>query len=455
MDGMNDQTLAVPTRGPAPERQHGKLLRYLLVGGGLLVLIVALVGIKGAQIGSLISMGKKMQKAGPPPETVSSAVAHAQLWENTLEAVGSVSGLKSVSISAEVPGVVTRIAFESGQVAQQGQILVELDNSVERAQLAAAKARRDLAEVNAKRSRQLAAGNAIPRAQLDDIEAQLRTSTTDVAAQQALLEHKVIRAPFKGRLGIRAINLGQFLSAGTPITTLDSIGASFVDFSLPQEELPYLKDGLPVRITMGLEERGGGNSGRGGKEDGASAGPPGAASGATAKGTPGAATAAAPSYGAGGDHVIEGTIAAIDPTVDTATRNVRVRAAIPDAANKPRPGMFVNVAVLLPGRPTIVTVPATAIVHATYGDSVFVIEPKKPGSPGMDKTPAGKPVATARQQFVRLGPARGDFVAVTKGLSDGQQIVSEGAFKLRNGAPIVVDNSVKPTPQLDPHPPNR
>jgi len=438
---MNDQTLAVPTRGSAPERQRGKLLRYLLVAGGLLVLVVILVGIKGAQIGSLISMGKNMQKAGPPPETVSSAVASSQPWENTLEAVGSVSGLKSVTVSAEAPGVVTRIAFESGQVAQQGQILVELDNSVERAQLAAAKSRRDLAEVTANRSRKLAAGNAIPKAQLDDIEAQLRTATTDVAAQQALLEHKVIRAPFKGRLGIRPINLGQFLTAGTPVTTLDSIGASFVDFSLPQEELPFLKDGLPVRITMGLEERGGPGSGRAGKGDGA-----------RDPGTTGGGTAAA----VGPDsRVIEGTIVAIEPTVDAATRSVKVRAAIPDAANSPRPGMFVNVAVVLPGRPTVVTIPATAVVHATYGDSVFVIEPKKPGSPGADKTPAGKPVATARQQFVRLGPARGDFVAVTKGLSDGQQIVSEGAFKLRNGAPIVVDNSVKPTPQLDPHPPNR
>ncbi|HEY8926555.1 MAG TPA: efflux RND transporter periplasmic adaptor subunit [Polyangia bacterium] len=436
---MNDHTLAVPARGPAPGKPRRRLLRYLLVGGGLLVLVAILVGIKGAQIGSLISMGKKMQAAGPPPETVASAVAHGQPWENTLEAVGSVSGLKSVTISAEAPGVVTRIAFESGQLAQQGQILAELDNSVERAQLAAAKARLDLAEVTANRSRKLAAGNAISKAQLDDTEAQLRTATTDVAAQQALLEHKVIRAPFKGRLGIRAINLGQFLSAGTPITTLDSIGASFVDFSLPQEELPYLKDGLPVRITLGLQERGGQSSGRTGRGDGAAAAP---------------AANAAPENRRG-EQVIEGTIAAIDPTVDPATRNVKVRAAIPDGVNKPRPGMFVNVAVVLPGRPTIVTIPATAVVHATYGDSVFVIEPKKPGSPGADKSPAGKPISTARQQFVRLGPTRGDFVAVTKGLTDGQQIVSEGAFKLRNGAPIVVDNSVKPTPELDPHPPNR
>ena len=436
---MNDHTLAVPARGPAPGKPRRRLLRYLLVGGGLLVLVAILVGIKGAQIGSLISMGKKMQAAGPPPETVASAVAHGQPWENTLEAVGSVSGLKSVTISAEAPGVVTRIAFESGQLAQQGQILAELDNSVERAQLAAAKARLDLAEVTANRSRKLAAGNAISKAQLDDTEAQLRTATTDVAAQQALLEHKVIRAPFKGRLGIRAINLGQFLSAGTPITTLDSIGASFVDFSLPQEELPYLKDGLPVRITLGLQERGGQSSGRTGRGDGAAAAP---------------AANAAPENRRG-EQVIEGTIAAIDPTVDPATRNVKVRAAIPDSVNKPRPGMFVNVAVVLPGRPTIVTIPATAVVHATYGDSVFVIEPKKPGSPGADKSPAGKPISTARQQFVRLGPTRGDFVAVTKGLTDGQQIVSEGAFKLRNGAPIVVDNSVKPTPELDPHPPNR
>ena len=225
------------------------------MGVGLLAVVLLLAGIKGAQIGSLISMGKKMQKAGPPPEVVGSAIAQAQPWETTIAAPGSVSGLKSVAVSSEVPGVVTRIAFDSGQIAQHDQILVELDASVERAQLASAKARRDLAEVTARRYRKLVAGNAASRAQLDDVEAQLRTASTDVAAQQAQLEHKVIRAPFKGRLGIRAINLGQFLTAGTMVTTLDSIGASFVDFSVPQEQLPFLKDGLPVRVTVRQDER--------------------------------------------------------------------------------------------------------------------------------------------------------------------------------------------------------
>jgi membrane fusion protein (multidrug efflux system) len=444
---MSNQAIAAERRA--------RPLRYILVGLGLLVVVLLLAGIKGAQIGSLISMGKKMQKAGPPPETVGSAIAQAQPWETVIAAPGSISGLKSVAVSSEVPGVVTRIAFESGQVAQRDQVLVELDSSVERAQLASAKARRDLAEVTARRYRKLVAGNAASRAQLDDVEAQLRTAVTDVAAQQAQLERKVIRAPFKGRLGIRAINLGQFLNAGTMVTTLDSIGASFVDFTLPQEQLPFLKEGLPVRVTVRQDERPGPAA-----ATTAATGGPNAPAGAT---TPGAARAGGSAGTAAGNPVdsgaqsgvIHGTIAAIEPTVDPSTRSVKVRAVIPDARDNPRPGMFVNVSVILPQRPTVVVVPATAIVHASYGDSVFVVEPKKPGSPGMDKTPDGKVVQIARQQFVRLGQAQGDFVAVAKGLEAGQHVVSAGAFKLRNGGPIVVDDSVKMNPSLDPHPENR
>jgi membrane fusion protein (multidrug efflux system) len=426
-------------------------LRYVLVGAGLLAVVLILGGIKGAQIGSLVSMGKKMQQSGPPPEAVGSAIAQAQPWETTIAAPGSVSGLKSVAVSSELPGVVTRIAFDSGQIAQRDQILVELDSSVERAQLASAKARRDLAEVTARRYRKLVAGNAASRAQLDDVEAQLRTASTDVAAQQAQLERKMIRAPFKGRLGIRAVNLGQFLTAGVMVTTLDSIGASFVDFSLPQEQLPFVKEGLPVRVTVRQDDRPAPGAGATAATSGTGAAAPAAPGTARA----GAGAPAATAAGAGAAGAIEGTIAAIEPTVDPITRNVKVRAVIPDARDNPRPGMFVNVSVILPQRPTVVVVPATAIVHASYGDSVFVIEPKKPGSPGMDKTPGGKSVQVARQQFVRLGQARGDFVAVAKGLSPGQHVVSAGAFKLRNGGPIVVDDSVKTNPSLDPHPENR
>jgi membrane fusion protein, multidrug efflux system len=382
--------------------------RYLLVGAGLLVLVGILVAIKVAQIGKLMAMGKAMQQSGPPPEAVGSAVAESQTWEATVRAVGSISGLRNVAVSNEVPGTVSKIKFESGQIAKEGQVLVELDADVERAQLASAESRRELAGKTAQRSKVLAAGNVIARSQLDEVESQLKSSTTDVAALRAQVERKIIRAPFPGRLGIRAVNVGQYLTPGTTVTTLDAMGGTFVDFTLPQEELTAAAVGLPVRVTI-----------------------------------------------EGTKEALQGTISAIDPTVDLATRNVKVRAAIPEPQTKPRPGTFVTVEVVKPQKADVVSVPATAIVHASFGDSLFVLEDKKPGSPGMDKTPTGKPVKIARQQFVRLGASRGDFVAITKGLTAGQTVVSAGAFKLRNNAPVYVDNSVQAKPQLAPTPPNR
>jgi membrane fusion protein (multidrug efflux system) len=387
---------------------RGRLKRYLLVAAGLLVLIGLLAAIKGAQIGKLIGMGKQFKAMGPPPESVGSAPAQAETWETTVSAVGSISSLRNVAVSAEVPGTVSKIRFESGQIAKEGQVLVELDAEVERAQMASADARRDLANRNMERSRKLAAGNVISKAQLDDIEAQSKTATTDTAALRAQLERKIIRAPFRGRLGIRAVNVGQYLTPGTTVTTIDAMGGTFVDFTLPQEELAIVAVGLPVRVTM-----------EGAKES------------------------------------LTGTISAIDPSVDLTTRNVKIRAAIPELPGTPRPGTFVTVDVIKPTKTEVVAVPATAIVHASFGDSVFVIEDKKPGSPGMDKTPDGKMIKIARQQFVRTGAARGDFVAITKGVTAGQQVVSAGAFKLRNNAPIVVDNTVQAKPQLAPHPENR
>lgn len=387
--------------------RHRRVARILLVAAGLVLIIGVLAGVKAAQIGSLIGMGKKMEAMGPPPEAVGSAVAKAESWETSLSAVGTISGLRSVTVSNEVPGTVTRIRFESGQIVRQGQVLVELDADVERAQRASAKAKRDLAATNAERFRELARGGAATRAQLDEAEAQQATASTDFAAVSAQLDRKVVRAAFKGRVGIRAVNVGQFLNPGTPLTTLDAIGAVFADFSLPQEELTSIGVGMPVRVTT---------------------------------------------EAAKAEDPVEGNISAIEPTVDPVTRSVKVRALLPSRAQ--RPGMFVNVEVIKPKRAKLVAVPATAIVHASFGDSVFIIEPKPAGSPGMAKTPDGKQVEKARQQFVRLGPARGDFVAITKGVNAGQRVVSAGAFKLRNGSPVIVDNRVMPKPELDPKPEN-
>ena len=387
---------------------QGRWKRYLLVAAGLLVVVGILVGIKGAQIGSLMAMGKQMMAGGPPPEAVGSAAAKAENWETTVAAVGSISSLRNVSVSNEVPGTVSKIRFESGQIAREGQVLVELDAGVERAQLASADARRELAGRTAQRSKILADGNVISRSQLDEVDAQLKTATTDTAALRAAVDRKVIRAPFRGRLGIRAVNVGQYLTPGTTVTTLDAMGGTFADFTLPQEELATVKVGMPVRVTI-----------------------------------------------EGTKKPLEGTISAVDPTIDPTTRNVKLRAAIPDLAETTRPGMFVNVQVITPEQKAVVSVPATAVVHASFGDSVFVIEDKKPGSPGMDTSPDGKPVKIARQQFVRVGVARGDFVAITKGVTAGQQVVSAGAFKLRNNSPVVVDNTIQAKPQLDPKPENR
>lgn len=393
-------------------------MRWLLTIVGVVLVIGLLVAIKGAQIGKLIGFGKQYEKDGPPPEAVSSSIAVEQEWEGTLTSVGSVASAKGVSVSADASGTVTRIAFESGQTVKEGDVLVEIDTKVERAQLATAIARRELATTTINRTRALAAKGALSPAQLDADESTLRTSSTEVEQIQAQIAKKTIRAPFSGKLGIRSVNLGQYLNPGTAITVLESVDAVHVDFQLPQQRLAEVKVGQPVRIHV----------------EGA------AAVDAGANGT---------------DAAIEGTVAAVDPTVDPVTRAIRLRADITKRAEGLRPGMFVEVAVVLPEHTTSVVVPATAIIHAPYGDSVFVVEDKKPGSPGIDKTADGRTVKIARQQFVRVGSARGDFVSVLDGVKAKDELVSQGAFKLRNNAPITVDNTKALKPALAPNPENR
>lgn len=388
------------------------MLRYVLPLLGLLILITGLGGIKFAQISSLIQAGKAAEAAGPPPESVSSAVAQELVWEGTLSAVGNVVAENGVAVSNDAPGLVTRIRFESGDTVKKGQVLVELDTSVERAQLASAQARRDLALQNATRTRTLSRSNTVTQAKVEADEAQLKTAETEVAALEAQIERKIVRAPFAGKLGIRAVNLGQYLSPGTTVTTLEALDSVFVDFTVPQQALADLNPGLPVRVELSGGAREGG---------GASA------------------------------LKAEGAVAAIDPSIDPTTRTIRVRARIPNTDQKLRPGMFVDVDVVLPNRGSIVAVPQTSVVHASYGDSVFVVESPKSGEAG----PPGVPTKVARQQFVRVGEARGDFVAVLEGIKVGQEVVSAGAFKLRNGSRILIDNRVQPKPEVDPRPENK
>jgi len=368
----------------------------------------------------LIRFGKAAQAAGPPPEAVGTAVAKGAEWESLLESVGSVAAGRGVTISNEVPGVVHAIRFDSGAKVHAGQVLVELDASVERAQLASLQARRDLATTSAVRTRRLEAGGASTKAQLDADEAQVKTVSADARALEAEIEKKTIRAPFGGKLGIRSVNLGQYLNPGTAVTVLESLDADYIDFTVPQQQLAHVPVGTVVRITLPGTE------------------PP---------------------------RTLMGKIAAVDPSIDPVTRAVKLRASVQadgakgdpkgDTTDELRPGMFVNVSVVLPARASVVFVPSTAIARAPYGNSIYVVEDKKDEEGHPVVGPGGKPAKVARQQFVRIGVTRGDFVAIDEGVTAGQQVVVLGAFKLRNGAPLIVNNEIQLPSSQTPNPENR
>ena len=389
-------------------RRHHKIVRYFAVIVGVISLLGGLGGVKVAQIKSLMAYGKAAAAAGPPPEVVGTAEAKEETWENRLFSVGTIAPARGVTVSNDAPGVVSAIEFQSGQTVRHGQVLVELDSRVERAELASLRAQASLAHVSAERARSLFKDSAVPKAQLDSAESALQSATANAAALQAQIDRKVVRAPFDGRLGIRLVNLGQYLNPGTAIADLQSTAANYVDFTLPQQQLDRLAVGMVVRINDGL---------------------------------PGPRAEAA--------------IAAIDPTLDPVARSGRVRAAVRKMDGVVSPGMFVNVSVVLPEKRRVTMVGATSLIHASFGDSVFVVEDRKDDKGAAVAGPDGLPAKVARQQFVKTGEARGDFVEILDGVKPGQEVVSQGGFKLRNGAPVRVNNSVKVEALLAPRPENR
>lgn len=378
-------------------------MRYVFTALALLLVVALLAGVKGAQILELIRFGEAAERAGPPPETVSTAVAQAQSWEVMLTAVASIATGRGVALSNDAPGIVSRLHFESGAEVREGQLIAELDTGVEQAQLRSLRTRRDLAERTLKRSRFLIKSDAIPQAQLDADESAFRELDAEVRALEEQIERKRIRAPFTGKIGIREVNLGQYLASGTLIARLEARRPDFVDFTLPQQSLGKLALDMPVRVLD-----------------------------------------------VGRELLVEGRISAIAPDIDPVTRTVRVRANLPED-ERLRPGMFVRVEVVLPERAEVVAIPSAAVLRAPYGDSVFIAEPR----PAVQGEQEGAPAKVARQQFVRLGEVRGDFVAVLEGVQAGQEVVVAGAFKLKNGIPLIIDNSVEPQPELAPEPENR
>ena len=372
-------------------------IRVLIAIGGVIVVLGALGAVKGLQIGRMTAYGNAAQ---PPPQTVIVATVDSAQWEKTLTAVGSLEAVRGTTIAAEHAGKVTRIAFKPGTTVAQGQLLLQQDVSEEQAQLRASESKARLARKQLDRASQLRSKKVLADSDFDDRQAEYDQLTAEVDNIRAIIEKKTIRAPFAGRLGIRLVNLGEVLESGQPIVSLQSLKRIFVNFQLPQQELGKLALGHMVRVSADAFD----------------------------------------------GRTVEGSITAINAVVDSATRNIMVQATVENPDEKMRPGMYVNLAVVLPDKRTVLTIPNTAVAHAPYGDSVFVVETQTEAADGNQHV--------LRQQFVELGTKRGDFVAVRNGLKAGQRVVSTGVFKLRNGQSVAVDNALKPDYELSPQPDN-
>ena len=333
-----------------------------------------------------------------PPEAVTTITAKSENWPTTLNVIGTAAAVQGVMVSADLPGIVSSIGFESGASVQEGDILVQLDTKQERAQLAAVEATRDLAVLNFDRMRSLVGEGAITRSEYDRAAAEQKETVAKVEEIRAMIERKTIRAPFSGVLGLRQVNLGQYLSPGDVVVSLQSLDPIYVNFGIPQQESGKLAVGRDVRVSMEAES--------------------------------GAA--------------FTGRVTAINAVVDEATRNIQVQATLPNPKSTLRPGMFVQTEILLGTNNGVVTLPASAISYAPYGDSVFIVTDLKDAQ--------GKTYRGVRQQFVKLGPSRGDQIAVLSGVKGGEEVVTSGAFKLRNGAAISIDNKVQPSNKKAPKP---
>ena len=363
----------------------------------LIVAVVgSLVGIKMMQFAAMGAAGANMVF---PAETVTATTAQEQHWETSLSATGSVVAVQGVTVSAEMAGKVVKISFEPGAKVAAGDLLVQLDTSTEEAQLRSAEAGAAWAKLGLDRANDLRAKGSNSQADVDSAVVQAKQADAQAEQIRAVIAKKTIRAPFAGQLGLRLVNLGQNLKEGDPIASLQTLDPIFVNFSLPQQRLAELAVGGTVRVTSD------------------------AAPGLT----------------------MEGKITALNPDVDAVTRNVRVQATLENPGDKLRPGMFAAVTVVLPKVADVRAIPVSSVLYAPYGDSVFVIDEKK-----NEKT--GEMQKVLRQQFVRLGLARGDFVAVESGLKEGEMVVTSGVFKLRPGEPVVIDNTLAPDAKLAPKP---
>jgi membrane fusion protein (multidrug efflux system) len=376
--------------------------KLLVFAAGLITCLLVVVGplvlIKKRQFEAMGEAGAAMVM---PAIAVNAAPAKQERWPNTLSTPGSLDAVQGVVVASEVGGKVVKIAFEPGAAVKAGDILVQLDVSTEEANLRAAESAATLANATLGRTRNLHQSGITSPAELDASDAAARQATAQAQSIRATIAKKTIRAPFGGRLGLRQVNLGQILREGDPIATLQTLDPIYVNFSLPQQNLSQIAPGTVVRVT----------------------------------------TDAAP------EATFDGRINAISPEVDPATRSLHLQATIANGDEKLRPGMYASVQVVMPTETPVLMIPATSVIYAPYGSSVFIIDEKKDEK-------SGKPFLVLRQQFIRLGGARGDFVNVVDGLKVGENVVTSGVFKLRPGTHVVIDNTLAPGTDLAPKPDN-
>ncbi len=381
-------------------------MKKLFIGLGVVVTtLLVLGGVKALQIMAMVQAGEGFAVV---PATVTSVEVERQRWPQTLEAVGTVSAERGAVLRAELPGRVVEIAFQSGEDVVEGQVLVRLDTRTEEAQLKAAEAALDLARIEMERAEALRQSRTISAAEFDTASAKFKEAEAQVENIRSLIARKTITAPFSGRAGIRKVNVGSYVAAGDEVVAVQALDTVFLDFALPQQAVSELELGMVVEARVDAY--------------------------------PG--------------EIFAGKLTATSPQLDERTRTVQVQATFPNSEKLLRPGMFARVSVVREEGREVLAVPATAILRAPYGDSVFVIEPAsgEKSAAGGGETAAASEGYVIRQQIVRTGASRGDFVEVSEGLEEGSRVVSTGVFKLRNAMPVIVDNTLSPKFSLDPSP---
>jgi membrane fusion protein, multidrug efflux system len=372
-----------------------KRMTIMLVAVG-----IVLAGIFGFQAFKAVMIKKFMSALSNPPQTVSTAKAITSAWQPSVEAIGSLRAVKGADLSVEVSGIVDSISFNSGDDVDQGAPLLKLRFDDDAAKLESLEATAELNQITYDRDQKQFKLQAVSQATLDTDDANLKNAKAQAAQQQAILDKKSLRAPFAGHLGIRAVDLGQYLSAGTTIVTLQALDPVFVDFFVPQQSMDQIRLGQTVTVKIDAFK----------------------------------------------DQSFTGEISAVNPKVDPSSRNVQIRATLGNADHKLIPGMYATVDIATGAPKNYITLPQTAITYNPYGDTVYIVDRKADGADG-------KPQLFARQNFVTTGPTRGDQVAVLKGINDGDEVVTAGQLKLRNGSPILIDNSITPSADAAPNVP--